>query len=314
MDENEVLAMGERFSNWGRWGADDEVGTLNHITPEKVRDAAALVRQGKSFGLAIPFDSQGPQTGGRRFNPIHLMVADGASAAAGAQDSRFPNSRFRYADDVITMPLQCATQWDAYSHVFYDNQMYNGHDSRLVTNNGAAKNGIEKLRDKIVSRGVLLDIPRFKKTEWMEPGYAVTIDDLDGCAASQGVAVGTGDIVLVRTGHQTMCRKRGSWEGYAGGAAPGLSLMTASWLYGKEIAAVATDTWGAEVRPNEAEAYQPLHMVVIRNMGLLVGEIFFLDELAEDCARDGVYDFLFVGPPLPITGAVGSPINPMAIK
>ena len=107
----------------------------------------------------------------------------------------------------------------------------------------------------------------------------------------------------------------GGWGDYAGGDAPGLSFHTATWLHERQIAAVATDTWGMEVRPNEIpNTYQPLHQVLIPNMGLLVGEIFDLDGLAEDCARDGVYEFQFVAPPLPVTGAVGTPVNPLAIK
>jgi kynurenine formamidase len=129
------------------------------------------------------------------------------------------------------------------------------------------------------------------------------------------VTVEPGDIVLVRTGHMTLCRERGEWGDYAGGEAPGLSFYTADWVREHEIAAVATDTWGMEVRPNEfPDTYQPLHQVFIPNMGLTIGEIFMLDDLADDCARDGVYEFFFVAPPLPITGAVGSPINPLAVK
>jgi kynurenine formamidase len=112
-----------------------------------------------------------------------------------------------------------------------------------------------------------------------------------------------------------MCRRRKSWGDYAGGDAPGLSFHTADWIHAHELAALATDTWGMEVRPNELpDSYQPLHQILIPHMGLLVGEIFDLDALAEDCARDRVYEFQFVAPPLPITGAVGTPVNPLAIK
>jgi kynurenine formamidase len=112
-----------------------------------------------------------------------------------------------------------------------------------------------------------------------------------------------------------MCRAAGDWGDYAGGPAPGLSFQTAGWVHARELAAVATDTWGMEVQPNEIPGtYQPLHQVFIPNMGLTIGEIFNLDELADDCAKDGIYEFFFVAPPLPITGAVGSPINPLAIK
>jgi kynurenine formamidase len=112
-----------------------------------------------------------------------------------------------------------------------------------------------------------------------------------------------------------MCRARGGWGDYAGGDAPGLSFHTAEWLHAKQVAALATDTWGMEVRPNEIpNTYQPLHQILIPHMGMLVGEIFDLDALAADCARDRIWEFLFVAPPLPITGAVGTPVNPFAVK
>lgn len=129
------------------------------------------------------------------------------------------------------------------------------------------------------------------------------------------MTIGSGDVVLIRSGQMAMCRARSSWGDYSGGDAPGLTVACGPWLHAKQVAAMATDTWGTEVRPNETpDAFQPLHLVMIRDMGLLVGEIFYLDELAEDCARDGVYEFLFVAPPIPFTGAVGSPVNPYAVK
>jgi kynurenine formamidase len=105
------------------------------------------------------------------------------------------------------------------------------------------------------------------------------------------------------------------WGPYSAGVAPGISFLTAPWIAERRIAGIATDTWGVEVRPNELEgSFQPLHLVIVVNMGLLVGEIFYLEDIADDCARDGVYEFMFVAPPLPVTAAVGSPINPQAIK
>lgn len=309
----QVWALGERLSNWGRWGPDDELGTLNFITPEKIQQAASLVRRGVTFSLAIPFDANGPQWGRKgRHNPLHLMIASGADAAAGAQDD-LPGG-FRYADDSITMPLQCATQWDGLSHVFYHDKMYNGYDIRLVSGLGAAKNSIDKLARYVVTRGVLVDIPRLKGVDWLERGTPVTASDLDAALDRQRVQVGTGDALLVRTGRMALAKQEG-WKDYAAGDAPGLGLDTAEWLRQREIAAVATDTWGVEVRPPQTvNCYSPFHMVAIRNMGLLLGEIFDLEELAADCARDGVYQFQFVSAPLPVTGAVGSPINPLAIK
>lgn len=314
IDARQVREWGERYSNWGRWGPDDQRGTLNFITPDRVLAACALPRSGQVISCALPFDSKGPQSGvGGRYNPIHTMIADGGDALAGAQD-HFPGG-FNYADDAISMPLQCGTQWDALSHVFYDGRMYNDRDISLVTSRGARVNAIEQIADGVVGRGVLLDLPRFTKQRWLEDGTRILPEHLDECAERFGVSIERGDIVLVRTGMLTRCLEQKSWKGYCGGAAPGLSVLCARWLHEREIAAVATDTWGVEVIPNETkDCFQPLHMISLRNTGLLLGEIFQLDRLADACAEDGRYSFLFAAPPLPITGAVGSPLNPLAIK
>jgi len=314
LDAKTVRALGQRYSNWGRWGADDQRGTLNFATPERILAACQLPRSGRVISCALNFDQHGPQTGfARRHNPIHVMLADGCDALAGAQD--FLPGGFRYADDAITMPLQCGTQWDALSHVFYDGRMYNDRDIKWVASGGAVVNGIEHLKHGVVARGVLLDLPRFKRVRWLEDGTAILPEDLDACAEAEGVTIEPGDAVLVRTGMMTRCLEQKSWQGYCGGPAPGLSLHCARWLHEREVAAVATDTWGVEVIPNETpDCFQPLHMVAIRDMGCLFGEIFQLDALADACAEDGRYAFLFVAPPLPITGAVGSPINPVAVK
>lgn len=310
---DDVKALADKYKNWGRWGDDDQLGTLNYITPQKIVDASGLVKQGKVASLAIPFDDNGPQTGAfGRFNPIHFMLQDGGDVSIGAQD-HLPN--IQYTDDAVTMPLQCATQWDALAHILYRGKMYNGYEAHHVNSTGAKKNGMENARDKIVSRGVLLDIPRYKGKQWLEPGEAIYPEDLDGAAAMGKVSVGTGDIVLVRTGQIGQVRADGSWGEYSGGSAPGLGVDCAQWICEHEVAGYATDTWGTEVIPNETpDIFQPLHMILIVHAGVLVGEIFDLEGLAEDCANDGVYEFLFVAPPLPITGAVGSPINPQAIK
>jgi kynurenine formamidase len=314
LDASWVREMGRRYSNWGRWGPRDERGTLNFVTAERVLAACALPRRGLVISCALPFDARGPQTGfAGRHNPVHVMLADGGDALAGAQD--FLPGGFRYADDAVHMPLQCGTQWDALAHVFYDGRMYNDRDVREVTSAGARVNSIDKIKDGVVARGVLLDLPRFRRLPWLENGTPILPEELDACAEAQGVTVEPGDAVLVRTGMLTRCLEQKSWAGYCGGPAPGLSVHCARWIHEREIAALATDTWGVEVIPNETpDCFQPLHMIALRNTGLLLGEIFQLDPLARACAEDGEYAFLFVAPPLPITGAVGSPINPLAIK
>ena len=309
---SEVDAIARRHRNWDRWGGDDQLGTVNFIDASCVSRAASLVKQGRVISCALPFDENGPQTGSfGRVNPMHFMLQDGGDAAAGAQ----PYRGLGYADDAIFMPLQSGTQWDALAHIFYGGVMYGGHPQELVTSRGASILGIQNYADKIVTRGILLDIPRYRGVEWLHPGDAIDGDELASCAASVGLSPTRGDILLVRTGMMAMVRAQGDWGSYAAGDAPGLNLSAAEWLCDVEVAGVATDTWGMEVRPNETdEIFQPLHVVLIVNAGMLVGEIFDLEELGADCAADGVYEFMFVGPPLPFTGAVGSPLNPLAIK
>ena len=180
----DIQAKSEQLKNWGRWGADDEIGTLNNISAQDIVKAAGLIKKGKVFSLALNYDSNGPQNGlwGNRFNPIHTMLATGTDAVAGRQES----IKIRYADDMVTMPLQCGTQWDALGHVFNGEKMWNGYDARLVDSNGAEKNGIEKVKDKMVGRGVLLDIARHKGVDSLEDGYGISIADLESCAKDSG--------------------------------------------------------------------------------------------------------------------------------
>lgn len=306
-DASWVRELGQRFSNWGRFGADDERGTLNFITRERVRAACALPRSGQVISCALPFDTHGPQNGSLgRFNPEHTMLSTGQQELPGG---------LRYSDDVVRMPLQCGTQWDSLAHVFYDGKLYNDRDASLVTEAGAAANSIDRIAAGVVGRGVLLDLPRARGLRWLDDATAVLPEELDLCAERQGVAIESGDIVLVRTGRLGRALEAGRWDGYLGSPSPGLSIRSARWLFEREIAAVASDTACVEVLPSEVPGCMlPLHMVAIRDMGLLLGEIFALDALAAACAADGNYEFLLTAPPLPITGAVGSPINPLAIK
>lgn len=315
--EDAIADAAAECSNHGKWGKDDQLGCPNYITPEKVREAAGLVRRGAVFSLALPFDHKGPQAGAAgRFNPIHLMSFTGADYLAADPKRRAPHG-FGGTDDVVIMPLQCGTQWDALSHIFDHGVMFNGFSCGEVNSRGARKCGIEHAADKLTTRGVLLDIPRAKGLNRLPDGHAITEDDIEETITKQGPTseVRSGDILIIRTGHLGDCLKRNSWDGYAGGDAPGLSFSTLPWLHRSEIAGVATDTWGAEVRPIEfPNAYQPFHQVAIPHIGLMLGEIWNLDALATDCANDGIYEFQLIAQPLPFTGAVGSPVNPIAIK
>lgn len=314
-----VRALCERHSNWGRWGPDDQRGTLNLVTPRHVKDASRLVRRGETFSMAVPYDEAGPQTGAfGRFNPIHLMIRDGADVIAGSSVRDFyggVDRYFRGTDDLIIMPLQSGTQWDALGHVVFEDKIYNGYGAEWVSSKGAIKNSVKNGAGGMVGRGVLLDVPRALGVDWLDPGHPINGDELQQAADMGGVEVGPGDFVFVRTGAVAMARANGSWGDYAGGDAPGLGLGSVDWIAERDIAALAADTWGLEVRPNETpDVFQPLHIVFIAHMGLWLGEIFDLEPLADDCADDSVYEFFFCGPPLPFTRAVGSPLNPVAIK
>jgi kynurenine formamidase len=319
--EGAIAAAAERCSNWGRWGADDVLGTLNFLDEAKRLEGARLVRRGVSFSLAQSFDMDGPQKGWRRrTNPVHTMLDTGTDAERGVQG--FPHG-IGGADDVISMPLQASTQWDGLGHIFDHGFAWNGRRAGdVVTSLGDSVTGIETVASLIAGRGVLLDVGRAVGTDGELPdGFPITVEHLEATIAAQGgsARVGRGDLLLVRTGRLTRARRdiaegRG-WGDYAGGASPGLSFTTADWLHGTEIAGIATDTWGFEVRPNEFDvAFQPLHQVAIPNTGLFIGEMWDLDALAADCAADGVWDFFLTAAPLPVTGAVGAPVNPIAVK
>mgnify|MGYP002653874718 CR=1 FL=1 len=189
----------KKLSNWGRWGKDDHIGTLNHVTPEDIANAAKLIKTGKVFALGIPLDREGPQNGlfGGRFNPIHQMLATGTDAVAGQQDW----NKLRYADDTLNLCVQGATHWDALGHVFYEDKAYNGHDAKLIDSRGLSVLGIEHSKSRMVGRGVLLDGGRAIGTDGELPdGFAITAEHLEQTIAAQGESsrVGRGDLGVGR--------------------------------------------------------------------------------------------------------------------
>lgn len=302
--------LSARVSNWGRWGADDERGTLNLITGESVLRGVAAVRTGRSFSLAIPFDADGPQWDNvnmpLRTNPVLNTYAVNVSFTGDPAD-------FTTSDDAFSMGSQAATHWDALAHVGYEGRLYNGIENDVVTGAaGASRLGVQNI-GPVVTRGVLLDIARLHGVDHFEDNYAITADDLDRAAAAAGVTVSPGDAVLVRTGHMHWLRQ-GQRKRYSF-PSPGLSSATIAWVRDHDVAAVATDTLTFEVYPCEDPAvFMPVHMLHLRDMGLLQGQVWHLDDLATDCASDGQHDFLLCATPLPLTHAVGAPVAPTAIK
>jgi len=298
--------LGQQVRNWGRWGADDEKGTTNLIDANQVRKAAALVKSGRIFDLGIALDELGPQDGRERNNPLRFMSVIGGREAIGGA--------FRFNDDYVVMPLQAGTQWDALSHVYYDDKFYNDVSPDSVDSSGAHHLGIETQAKGIVGRGVLLDVARHLRVDWLNAGEAISPELLEEVADAQGVRIDVGDILLIRTGWRSKYLRDGNRREFLGDE-PGINLGCVPWLSENGVAAVASDNWALEVIPSEVvgEAF-PVHMILIRDMGMTIGEMFDLEELALDCARDDVYEFFVCAPVLKFTRAVGTPVNPLAIK
>ena len=223
----------EKLKNWGRWGKDDQIGTVNHVRPGGHCPGSRPDPHRQSFALGIPLDRSGPQTGlfGGRWNPIHTMLATGTDAVAGRHD-KVPN--IRYADDAINLPVQCATHWDSLGHIFYEETMYNGFDAREVDSGGLHKLGIEHAKSKMVGRGVLLDVARFRGVPWLKDGDAISNDELDKCAKAANVEIRRGDFVILRTGQMERCLSEQKWGAYAGGDAPGVRFENCYWCQEKE--------------------------------------------------------------------------------
>lgn len=305
---DDFRTIGARLSNWGRFGEHDELGTLNFLTPDRRRHAASLVRRGIAFDLGMPLDADGPQRGGSRFNPIHRMTTI-------PSDGSRPDGMI-VTDDVVTMPLQCATQWDGLTHVGYDGLLWNGVPASAVTARaGATRNSFHVVAPHLIGRGVLLDLAGFHGVDVLPAGQAVSAAELTAAADAQGVDVRSGDILLVRTGWYRHFLA-GDSETYLGAAAPGLDLSCCAWLHEREVAAVASDNYLVEVVPTRepAPALYPFHMIMIRDVGMTLGEMFDLEQLATDCRGDGVWEFLLTAPGLKVTGSSGSPVTPVAVK
>ena len=302
-----LKALAARVSNTGRWGDDDERGTLNLLTPEAVLRGVQAVRLGRVFSLAIPFDEDGPQTGAiaGRGNPVRQMLMVNTAFTGDPSD-------FCTSDDKVSMGVQSATHWDALAHASYEGRLYNGIPAGAVDDTGATRLGIDRF-GPVVGRGILADVARAHGVDHFDDAYAITGDDLDAAVALAGVTVEPGDILLVRTGQMHWMRvgdrKRFSHP------SPGLSTQSVEWLRDHDVAAVATDTLTFEVFPGEDRAVLlPVHLLHLVDMGLVQGQLWALDELAEDCAADGQYDFLLSATPLPLTRALGGPVAPTAVK
>lgn len=296
----------ERVSNWGRWGHDDEMGTLNYLTAEHVRASAALVRSGRTVSLSLPINTvAGPD------NPrpsVHYMVK--------THDVRPEHGEPRFAGDYLGTELHgdSRTHIDALCHVAYKGKLYNGKSPASVTSRGATLMDIAAYAHGIVGRGVLLDVPRFRNVKWLEPGEAVTSDELEAIEESQNVRLCEGDIFLFRTGHHRRRLELGPWNNNAdGGGQAGLHVNAMLLLHQRKVAAFLPDGDGETV-PSKVEGVPyPVHALQIASMGMACADSLQFEELIKLCEEEQRWTFMLVAVPLRLPHGTGSLFNPIAI-
>jgi kynurenine formamidase len=311
-----VDLLGDAPTNWGKWGADDEVGALNYLGREQVLAAVALVSSGKVFTLQrLIGDPKGDPVWPGRTPAERIQVLDESNWDEGGSGPAYPGG-LHYADDKIDAYLQGSTQYDALGHLWYGGQIYNGYDAR-TTVGGLAKASVQPIAERgIVGRAVLLDMARFRGRSTLDKGETFTHEDLLACAEAQGVQIQPRDILVVRTNFLQLFHEQGD-AFYEGFNEPGLvySPELVQWFQDMEIPNLVTDTIANEVTtdPNNGVALV-LHSALMRNLGVTLTEIADLEQLAADCAEDGRYAFLYVAAPLKIAKAAGSPVNPVVIK
>jgi len=296
----------EKLKNWNRWGPNDEKGTLNYITPEKIIKAAKLVKSGKSVSMAIPIEkTPGPDNP----NPaIHYM--------ANTHDVDIGSKEVGFATDFLGMQFHgdCYTHLDALCHVSYKKQLYNGKPAEKVNSTGAQCLDVTVYAQGITGRGVLIDVPRYRGVKWLEPGESITAEEIEAIEKSQGIKLEQGDIMLLRTGQYKKRLELGPWNvGDSGDGRAGLDPYSLLLLHERKIAAFLPEGDG-EVVPSYVEDMQcPIHPLQITAMGMFVCDSLQMEEVAKMCQDENRFECMVVIAPLRLPGATGCPFNPIAI-
>lgn len=303
-------------SNWGKWGPDDEIGSLNYLTPQRILAASKSITSGKTFTLGVPIASpEGDPIWPGRPQAQRISIRDRGDFLAGAGID-YPGG-LQDADDMIIMMLQGSTQYDALGHTWYDDQIWNGYPAE-TTAGGLSKASVFSIAEHgVVGRGVLIDMARHRGKKVLGRGETFTHEDLLAAADAQGVEIRKGDILVIRTGWIGSFYYTPRDKFYKDFLEPGLTYSPelVQWFADMEIPNLATDTIANEVTFHpETGILLPLHLALMRNLGITLAEILLLDELADDCAADGQWDFLYVAGPLKVKRGSGAPVNPIAIK
>jgi kynurenine formamidase len=301
-DDEHLDAMFEQVSNWGRWGADDERGALNLIGPEEIVRAARLIVNGRRVSCALDL----PVERGREY-PIppvqHMMIRAGDAPEIAV----YPG--MQVSEDYVGVACHgpSVTHLDALCHVFVKGRMYNGRPGTDVKSTGAVSNALDPAFDGVTGRGVLLDIPRLRGRQWIEPGDPVTTDHLDAAVAEQGVEVGTGDILLISTGREAR-RATGPDHRLAG-----LHPSCAEWIHARDVAVLGSDGISDPLPPAPGDWPLPIHQLCLAAMGVPLLDNLRLADLAAACAEQERWTFFFTAAPLRIPSATGSALNPIAV-
>lgn len=295
-DDNAVAEFHASLSNWGRWGDDDQLGTLNTITPTHRAAAAGRVTSGRTVSCARPLPTE-PALDNQR-PVLHHMIG---TASEGYGGDFFGMAPHGYAVSHI----------DALCHIFHEGRVYNGSPAERVTAHGAEVLSIDALRDGIVTRGVLLDIPAQRGESWLDAGEAIFPDDLEEAERAAGVRVQAGDALFVRTGRWALREERGAWDPHQELA--GLQAACLPWLRERDVAALGSDGV-SDVVPSRAGTFRlPIHSVAIVAMGLHLLDNLDLEGLARACAAEQRWEFLLTIAPLVLVGGTASPVNPIAL-
>ncbi|MGA2275133.1 MAG: cyclase family protein [Bryobacteraceae bacterium] len=287
------------LSNWGRWGKDDQKGTLNLITPAVRKRAAALVHSGISVSLARTDSTEDAPDNKPAF--VHEMLMTSTNPPAQFAMDRYTQS---YHGSGIT-------HLDALCHMFYRGTLFNGFPRDSITQTGAAKLDVLNIKDGIFARGILIDIPRLKGQPFLEPGEPIYPEDLDAWIKKVGIQVAPGDVVLIRTGRWARRAKLGPWD--IGAKAAGLYASCAGWLHARDAAVLGSD-FASDVMPSGVDGVpMPIHQLALVAMGMPILDNCDLEALSETAARLRRWEFLIVAAPEPVPGGTGSPINPVAV-
>jgi kynurenine formamidase len=287
----------KELSNWGRWGSSDELGAINLITPEKRRQAAALVRAGVSVSLARNAEKEKADDNPQPF--LHEMTRSGLDQTEFSLD-RYSVSYHGYAH----------THMDSLCHMFHDGKMFNGYAQTEVTPQGAGKLAILNFKSGIFTRGILMDIARLKGVEYLEPGTAIYPADLEAWEKQAGVKVSSGDVIFVRTGRWALRDSKGPWP--ASQKSAGLFASCARWLKQRDVAAIGSDA-ASDVMPSGVEGVnQPIHQLMLVAMGTPIFDNCDLEAVSREAARQNRWAFLLTAAPLAVGGGTGSPLNPIA--